>query len=228
MDVWQKIEPKNTAWTNGASGRVKHLTPQLCYRELSANTQFELNDHPGTLLLVDQGDVHVDPSLTLTGGDLFWLPADSKRTLSTDAMGALFCLEIENISDTPCQYSKKSEQTWENFEDPAGRPTQPVQVLMDGELSVLRTRFDPDYIAGEHWHDHPTWYFITDGNMRFGHEGWYQTGDIRQVTGGYSYGPEEPGENGVEFVLVSIGGPVNLHWQDLEAAPNGALPKKSS
>ena len=113
---------------------------------------------------------------------------------------------------------------WQEFEDPAGRPTQPVQVLLEGELSALRTRFDPAYIAGEHWHDYPTLYFITDGRMRFGHEGWYDTGDIRAVAGGFSYGPEQPGRAGVEFVLLSIGGPVNLHWADLEDAPNGPLP----
>ncbi len=63
----------------------------------------------------------------------------------------------------------------------------------------------------------------TRGRMRFGAEGWYETGDIRMVDGGRSYGPEEPGEDGVEFLLVSCGGPVNLHWADLEPAPNGPL-----
>ena len=42
-------------------------------------------------------------------------------------------------------------------------------------------------------------------------------------SGGYSYGPEEPGSDGVEFVLVSVGGGVALHWADLEPAPNGKL-----
>jgi hypothetical protein len=46
---------------------------------------------------------------------------------------------------------------------------------------------------------------------------------VRQVTGGYSYGPEEPGDDGVEFVLVSVGGPVMLHWADMEPAPRGQL-----
>ena len=113
---------------------------------------------------------------------------------------------------------------WQQFEDPAGRPTQPVQVLLDGSLAVLRTRFAPGFEAGEHWHDFDTLYFITDGTMQFGHEGEYQTGDVRHVSGGYSYGPEKPGATGVEFVLFSLGGPVALHWADLEPPPRGVLP----
>ena len=49
-------------------------------------------------------------------------------------------------------------------------------------------------------------------------------GRHNQSSGGYSYGPEEPGGDGVEFVLVSVGGSVALHWADLEPAPNGKLP----
>ena len=66
-----------------------------------------------------------------------------------------------------------------------GLPTQPVQLLLESEkLPVVRTRFVQEYSAGEHWHDFDTWYFITEGNMRFGHEGIYETGDVRQVSGG--------------------------------------------
>ncbi|MFT7306780.1 MAG: hypothetical protein ACI9P7_002048 [Candidatus Azotimanducaceae bacterium] len=56
---------------------------------------------------------------------------------------------------------------------------------MEGEVPVLRTRFGPDCIKGEHWRDSSTCYFITNGNIRFGHEGWYQTGHILKITGGY-------------------------------------------
>jgi hypothetical protein len=112
---------------------------------------------------------------------------------------------------------------WEKFDDPAGRPTQPVQLLFNDDPYVLRTRFEPDFVAGEHWHDYDTLYFITAGRMRFGEEGWYETGDIRWVRGGHSYGPEQPGKQGVEFLLVSCGGPVHLRWADLEPAPHGPL-----
>ena len=88
---------------------------------------------------------------------------------------------------------------------------------------LLRTRFEPDYIAGEHWHDFSTLYFITQGRMQFGDEGWFEVGDIRWVRGGHSYGPERPGPDGVEFFLLSCGGPVALHWSDLESPPHGKL-----
>ena len=86
-------------------------------------------------------------------------------------------------------------------------------------VSALRTRFDATFIAGEHWHDFDTLYFISDGRMQFGDEGWFDRGDIRAVHGGHSYGPERPGTEGVEFILVSVGGPVVLHWSDLEPPP---------
>ena len=110
-----------------------------------------------------------------------------------------------------------------DYPDPNNRPTQPVQVLLDGEISALRTRFSPEFSAAEHWHDFDTWYFILDGSMRFGNEGIYESGDVRRVRGGFSYGPEEPGSEGVDFIIVSVGGPISLHWSDLECAPNGAL-----
>ena len=115
------------------------------------------------------------------------------------------------------------EIRWQEFDDPAGRPTQPVQILFDTDPYVLRTRFVPGFSAAEHWHDFDTLYLITAGRMRFGDEGWYETGDIRWVSGGQSYGPEEPGSEGVEFILISSGGPVLLHWADLEPPPKGKL-----
>jgi hypothetical protein len=112
---------------------------------------------------------------------------------------------------------------WERFHDPAGRPTLPVQPLLNDDPFLLNTRFKPDDIIGEHWHDFGTLYFITAGTMRFGDEGWFRVGDIRWVRGGHSYGPEEPGPDGVEFLLLSCGGPVALHWADLERAPHGSV-----
>jgi anti-sigma factor ChrR (cupin superfamily) len=116
-----------------------------------------------------------------------------------------------------------NEVAWQEFDDPAGRPTQPVQILFDTDPYVLRTRFVPGFSAAEHWHDFDTLYLIDAGRMRFGDEGWYETGDIRWVSGGQSYGPEEPGADGVEFILVSSGGPVHLRWADLEPPPRGKL-----
>ena len=112
---------------------------------------------------------------------------------------------------------------FEDYPDPNDRPTQPVQVLSEGPVSVLRTRFVPEFCAAEHWHDFDTWYFILSGSMRFGEEGVYVAKDVRQVEGGYSYGPEDPGPEGVDFILVSVGGPIALHWTDLEPSPKGSL-----
>ena len=47
----------------------------------------------------------------------------------------------------------------------------------------------------------------------------YKKGDIRVVKAGYSYGPEKPGKDGVKFILISNGGPVDLNWSDITPPP---------
>ena len=47
----------------------------------------------------------------------------------------------------------------------------------------------------------------------------YRKGDIRVVQGGHSYGPEKPGPNGVNFILISNGGPIELNWSDIKEPP---------
>ena len=39
------------------------------------------------------------------------------------------------------------------------------------------------------------------------------------VKGGYSYGPEKPGKDGVTFILISNGGPIDLNWSDIKKPP---------
>lgn len=113
---------------------------------------------------------------------------------------------------------------WQEFADAHGRPTEPVRVLFDGGPFVLGAKFRPTFSAGEHWHDWDTVYFVTAGEMQFGpQEPIYRAGEIRWVKGGHAYGPEQPGPDGVAFTLVSLGGPVNLRWADLEPAPHGRL-----
>ncbi len=108
----------------------------------------------------------------------------------------------------------------ELFNDPHGRPTQPIKVITDEGPWVIETTFAADYIASNHWHAHNTLYFIMEGEMEFGpDEPLYEKGDIRVVKGGYSYGPEKPGENGVKFILISNGGPVDLNWSDITPPP---------
>ena len=171
--------------------------------------------------LLTAGSLAGQDGEVLEQGDLYWCSSDSVSLAVGPAGATVYCIApLQGIGqDIPSQPVVSSGISWEKFDDPAGRPTQPVQVLLEGSLSVLRTRFDPDYIAGEHWHDFDTLYFISDGRMQFGDEGWFEQGDIRAVHGGHSYGPERPGTGGVEFVLISLGGAVALHWSDLEPPP---------
>lgn len=226
---WQKFRPQAIAWqTQGdVSERVITTLPATLKQiRLESEQTWHGGDSKSHLILIAAGTLAAGGQPGLNPGDLVWLPAGSPFSAAAQAGTTLIDLALPGNpgpTDSACIRSKALP--WESFDDPAGRPTQPVQLLLESEkLAVLRTRFVPEYSAGEHWHDFDTWYFITEGNMRFGHEGIYETGDVRQVSGGYSYGPEEPGSDGVEFVLVSVGGGVALHWADLEPAPNGKLP----
>lgn len=227
---WQHIRPETLAWQPlGTGTETRFLTSKPF-----PVRQYRVAPHGAAaargLLLVQAGSAVLadGPNQTsrteVRSGDLIW---GTHSFIAT--AGAEGC--IWNALELPAALAPPSaafvlhaaDLPWQAFDDPAGRPTQPVQVLLSGPLSALRTRFDPSYEAGEHWHDFDTLYFITSGDMQFGFEGQYYTGDVRQVSGGFSYGPEKPGPRGVEFVLFSCGGPVNLHWSDLQAAPNGPL-----
>lgn len=221
---WQHIRPADLPWRTispGFSSRVLTQDPFPVHQyQVEARTEAPLKG----LVLVQEGSGELVGGVRVAAGDLLW-----RRTAEqVRAAGAgLIWSQLElPVSMQPGAGSFKvgvDEKPWQAFEDPVGRPTQPVQVLLEGALSALRTRFVPTYEAGEHWHDFDTLYFITAGDMQFGFEGQYYTGDVRQVRGGFSYGPEKPGPSGVEFVLFSCGGPVNLHWSDLEPSPHGAL-----
>lgn len=173
------------------------------------------------LYLVTAGELRVGGGEALLSGDLYWFTGSDEPCVAGKDGVTFYAInpQLEIGTDMASQQITSGQLPWQEFEDPAGRPTQPVQVLLEGSLSALRTRFKPTYIAGEHWHDFDTLYFITAGRMQFGDEGWFETGDIRAVHGGHSYGPERPGNEGVEFVLISLCGPVALHWSDLEPPP---------
>lgn len=228
---WQKFDPDSLAWRERDDRKEKLITEApsgLKQIMFSSGTTFcNASTTYGVLLLVVTGELQLHDGQELKKEDLLWIPANTETGAVTGTWPAETCvfeLQVKSaLGPDKVTLIKKETVPWASFDDPEGRPTQPVQVLMEGNLSILRTRFVPEYTAGDHWHDFDTWYFITDGDMRFGHEGVYKTGQVRQVTGGYSYGPEEPGDDGVEFVLVSVGGPVMLHWADLEPAPKGQL-----
>lgn len=220
-----RITPHQIAWSNtsvdGVPERELFVSDavRLWQAQPQASTQWPAA--AGTLYLLTAGTMSFADGEVLEQGDLYWCNSENEYFTAGPSGANIYCIApAEDIGrEIPSQQIVSANLPWQNFDDPAGRPTQPVQVLLEGSLAVLRTRFDPDYIAGEHWHDFDTLYFITDGRMQFGDEGWFEQGDIRAVHGGHSYGPERPGVNGVEFLLISLGGAVALHWSDLEPPP---------
>ena len=222
---------------------LKPGDPYVLQAKFPPGFEAGLHWHPfDTIYLITGGEMTVGDEGAYRPGDLRWVKAGHvygpERAGAEGvefhlvSLGGEIGLNWADLYDVPGELTTRlaacqqrwgrvhmDDVPWEEFPDPAGRPTQPVQVLCNDDPYVLRTRFAPDYVAGEHWHDFDTLYFITAGSMQFGDEGWFETGDIRWVRGGHSYGPERPGPRGVEFVLVSCGGPVNLHWSDLEPPP---------
>lgn len=116
---------------------------------------------------------------------------------------------------------------WETFHDPHGRPTTPTRVLRDSEPFLIEADFPAHFHAGLHWHPHDTIYVITRGEMRIGDEGSFRPGDIRWVKAGHAYGPEEAGEEGVQFHLFSLGGDIGLNWADLYDVPDALTARLS-
>ncbi len=220
-----RITPHEADWSSvaesGIAERELFASAAVLLREYRSLVRAAWSAAERTLYLITAGELTLADGQTLSRGDLYWSSADGDQLMAGISGATFYAIEpLQGIgAEMPAQNVISADLPWENFADPAGRPTQPVQVLLEGSLSVLRTRFDPDYIAGEHWHDFDTLYFISNGRMQFGDEGWFEQGDIRAVRGGHSYGPERPGTDGVEFVLVSVGGPVALHWSDLEPPP---------
>ncbi len=220
-----RITPDDKDWsaatTDGVFERELFSSHIVRLREFRSSGPTALKAERA-LYLLSAGELKKTGGRSLVRGDLYWCNAKDESLLFGSNGATVYCIEpMQGLGRELLSREIASDCIpWENFADPAGRPTQPVQVLLDGTVSVLRTRFDPSYIAGEHWHDFDTLYFISEGRMQFGDEGWFEQGEIRAVHGGHSYGPERPGAAGVEFVLVSIGGPVALHWSDLEKPPS--------
>ena len=74
-------------------------------------------------------------------------------------------------------------------------------------------QFPPNTRADRHAHAADTIYVIMRGSMTFNDgTGWYKTGDVRWVRANHTYGPEESGPDGCEFILVSMG-PIDVQWE---------------
>ena len=220
-----RIARKDVAWSSanaqGMAERKLFSSDVMHLKECQSVARTSCSPTACTLYLLTAGELKLQDGKVVSQGDLYWCNDDGESFVTGKSGATFYCIEaLQDIGrEMPSQKIISADLPWQEFADPADRPTQPVQVLLEGSLSVLRTRFDPAFIAGEHWHDFDTLYFISDGRMQFGDEGWFEQGDIRAVHGGHSYGPERPGTGGVEFVLVSVGGPVVLHWSDLEPPP---------
>jgi hypothetical protein len=100
---------------------------------------------------------------------------------------------------------------WEDFEDPnePGRGVGPlVRYLVDPSSGnrVMHIRSWPARgRAAPHWHLSDTVYIVTKGEFIVEGEGSYREGDLRWVRGGFAYGPEQCGPDGVEYMFFSLG-----------------------
>lgn len=113
---------------------------------------------------------------------------------------------------------------WTTFVDPEEDPTffehmsDVVEVKFMGESWetgpwIVPNKFPPNCSAAVHSHNHDTIYVITKGSMTFNDDsGWYEEGDIRWVRADTTYGPEESGPEGCEFLLISYG-PIDVQWE---------------
>jgi redox-sensitive bicupin YhaK (pirin superfamily) len=129
--------------------------------------------------------------------------------------------------------SRIEDNDWELFVDEdqeAGffdHMSDKVQVQFLGEdwesgPWIVPNRFPPNCKAAKHAHNFDTIYYILKGTMSFNDgSGWYSAGDLRWVRKGTTYGPEEAGPDGCEFLLVSYG-PINIEWEGGDTYEAGA------
>ena len=210
---------------------------------LEPNYLAESHWHPFDIVQIFlEGEFIVEDEGSFFPGDIRWVKAGHSSVEGASDQGSRFYLialggdiplmwdDLYQVpKDLKDQLSKRGNPVGsanvnkiksELFHDPHGRPTQPVKIISNENPWVIETTFDADYIASDHWHAHNTLYFIMEGEMEFGpDEPLYKKGDIRVVKGGYSYGPEKPGKDGVKFILISNGGPVDLNWSDIIPPP---------
>lgn len=123
--------------------------------------------------------------------------------------------------------SRIEDNDWHYMADPKENPeffehmTEPIKIQFLGESWekgpwIIPNRMPPNSKADAHAHNHDTIYYILEGSMSFNDgSGWYHKGDLRWVRSGLSYGPEEAGPEGCDFLLISAG-PINVQWEGAE------------
>jgi mannose-6-phosphate isomerase-like protein (cupin superfamily) len=80
--------------------------------------------------------------------------------------------------------------------------------------NVFLAAFPPGFSAPAHAHPYDTTYYVIEGAIRCGDEGWVKANSVRAVQAGHVYGPEEAHPVvGVTFLLVSSG-PIDIEWAD--------------
>jgi len=102
------------------------------------------------------------------------------------------------------------DRPWEDYADPleADRPPGPhVKWLVDPASGnrVMHVRSWSGRSARPHWHLSDTVYIVTKGEFIVEGEEPYREGDLRWVRGGFAYGPERSGPDGVEYMFISLG-----------------------
>jgi hypothetical protein len=127
----------------------------------------------------------------------------------------------------PVAKASISDGEWDTFVNPEESPeffdhmTEQIKVKFMGESWetgpwIVANLFPPNVKAGEHSHNFDTVYVITKGTLNFNDGlGWLSVGDVRWVRAGTTYGPEEAGPEGCEFILISQG-PIEVAWKDGE------------
>ncbi|MEC3974905.1 cupin domain-containing protein [Amycolatopsis sp. H20-H5] len=101
---------------------------------------------------------------------------------------------------------------WTAYEDehlPSGDLAAQLKIV---NPNLFYAKFPPGFTAPVHSHPFATTYYVTQGRIRFGDEGWISAGQFRGVHAGHAYGPEEADpERGCEFILWSTG-PISVDW----------------
>ena len=134
---------------------------------------------------------------------------------------------MESIADFNDWRGKASldDGEWTTFVDPETSPdffehmTDIVKVKFMGENWengpwIVPNKFPPNTKADRHAHTADTIYIIMRGTMTFNDgTGWFKKGDVRWVRANHTYGPEESGPEGCEFILISMG-PIDVQWEE--------------
>jgi hypothetical protein len=84
----------------------------------------------------------------------------------------------------------------------------------------MLVRAEPGAIGPPHWHLSDTIYIVRFGELTVPGEATYRVGDVRWVQGGFAYGGEVPGPEGVEFFFISLG-PYGMFFPDDVPPPLG-------